>query len=265
MILKSRCSIMWDNQREFINGLVRKIRPKNSLELGVNLGGSSIIILNAIKDIKNSQLYSIDIRSGANIGRCVYNNFTYLADKWTLLTGGIASDFDDKIPKNIDFAMLDTSHFEPGEILDFLLILPFLKEEAWVLFHDIDHQITYAKGKGMRYEWAPYKIFNLIRGEKYLPSGKGIFNKDIGAIKLEANQNRFRHDYCRALGSQWLYFPNEKHIQSVINFFEKYYDETCMAMLKEAVEFNREFVRDNPKKDFHYGPFIRKHKNYKKI
>ena len=30
---------------------------------------------------------------------------------------------------------------------------------------------------------------------------------------------------------------------------------------KEAVEFNREFVRDNPKKGFDYSPFLSKHKN----
>ena len=58
----------------------------------------------------------------------------------------------------------------------------------------------------MRYELAQYKIFNLIKGEKFLPSGKGIFNKDIGAIKLEINQDRFRHDYCRALGIQYYIF-----------------------------------------------------------
>lgn len=160
--------------------------------------------------MKNSHLYSIDTRSGPTIGSCVCNNFTYLADKWTLLKGRKASYFTDKIPINIDFA-----------ILDFLLILPFLKEEAWVLFHDIDHQITYAKGKNMRYEWAPYLIFNLIRGQKFLSSGKGIFNKDISAIKLEKNQKRYIQDYCRALGSQWRYFPSESHIQSAINFFEK--------------------------------------------
>ena len=32
----------------------------------------------------------------------------------------------------------------------------------------------------MRYEWAPYLIFNIIRGEKYYPSGQGILNKNIG-------------------------------------------------------------------------------------
>ena len=252
--LKStKCSLMWGNQKEFINGIIRKFRPKKIIELGVNVGGSSIIILNSIKDLKNSHLFSIDIKNDIYIGSCVENYFHNLTEKWTLFKGGIAAEFIEKIGKNIDLAMIDTSHFEPGEILDFLLILPFLKEEAIVIFHDIDHQITYARGKDLRNEWAPYIIFNIIRGEKYFPSGDGIFNKDIGAIKLEKNQKRFVYDYCRALGGQWQYFPEEKHIQIVLKFFEKYYDNVCLTILKESIDFNRQFVLDNPKKGFNYG------------
>ena len=36
-----------------INGLIRKYKPKNRLEIGVARGGSAILILNAIKDIPN--------------------------------------------------------------------------------------------------------------------------------------------------------------------------------------------------------------------
>ena len=133
-LLKSKCSIMWNNQREFINGIIRKFKPKKILELGVMNGGSSIIILNAIKDIKNSHLYSIDINNSPKIGRCVKEIFSCLADKWTLFKGNIAAKYMEDIGKNIDLAFLDTSHFEPGEILDFLLILPFLKEEAIIIF-----------------------------------------------------------------------------------------------------------------------------------
>ena len=184
--------------------------------------------------------------------------FQNLENKWTLFKGSVAVKYIEKIGKNIDLAMIDTSHFEPGEILDFLMILPFLKEEAILIFHDIDHQITHSKGKDMRYSWAPYIIFNLIRGKKFLPSGKGILNKDIGAIILEKNQKNFIYDYCRALGGQWQYFPSEDHIQIVINFFEKYYDERCVTILKESINFNRQFVRDNPKEDF-YARLRREH------
>lgn len=41
-------------QAYFINGIIRKLKPKKCLEIGVSNGGSSILILNAIKDIENS-------------------------------------------------------------------------------------------------------------------------------------------------------------------------------------------------------------------
>ena len=47
-------------QRCFLNGVIRQVKPKRILEVGVAGGGSSAIILNAIKDMKDSFLYSID-------------------------------------------------------------------------------------------------------------------------------------------------------------------------------------------------------------
>ena len=254
---------MWNNQREFLNGIIRKIRPKKSLELGVSFGGSSIIILNAIKDIKNSHLYSIDTNNNSFIGSCVYNNFSYLIDKWTLFKGGIAADFANKIPKDIDFVMLDTRHFEPGEILDFLMILPFLKNKAIVIIHDIDLQITSGTKKDMRYSWAPYIIFNLIRGKKVFPSGKGILNKNIGAIKLEGNQKRFTYDYCRALAGQWQYFLSKEQIKIITSYFKKYYSKECLIILNETIIFNREFVNNNPREDLFIR--LRRERNREKL
>ena len=47
----------------FINGIIRKFKPKKCLEIGVANGGSSILILNAIKDIKDSFLVSMDLNT----------------------------------------------------------------------------------------------------------------------------------------------------------------------------------------------------------
>ena len=59
--LKGFIEMTTDEQR-FVNGMVRKVKPKKIVEIGVAYGGTSAIILNAIKDIKDSKLYSIDIR-----------------------------------------------------------------------------------------------------------------------------------------------------------------------------------------------------------
>ena len=106
-------------------------------------------------------------------------------------------------------AIIDTANFQPGEILDFLIVLPFLKENSIVIFHDIANQITRSK---TRYQWAPYIIFNGIRGEKFFPSGNNSITKDIGAVKLSKKQKIYHQEYFRLLGGQWQYFPEEKHI-----------------------------------------------------
>ena len=43
-LIENHCSDMWANQREFLNGVIRKFLPKKILEIGVNRGGSSIIL-----------------------------------------------------------------------------------------------------------------------------------------------------------------------------------------------------------------------------
>ena len=53
---------MLEIEKKFLNGIIRKYKPKKLLEIGVSKGGSSAIILNAIHDIEGSKLYSIDIQ-----------------------------------------------------------------------------------------------------------------------------------------------------------------------------------------------------------
>ena len=51
-----------------------------------------------------------------------------------LLKGKIATEYIEQIGKNIDMEFFDTSHQEPGEKMDFLKVLPFLKENSIVVF-----------------------------------------------------------------------------------------------------------------------------------
>ena len=245
--LKEECVDMWANQKEFLNGVVRKFKPKKIVEVGCRAGGSSIVMLNAIDDFEDSKLYSIDLDSSEQVGECVNKYFPNLMKKWTLFKGKIAAEYIEQIGNNIDIAFFDTTHVEPGEILDFLMVLPFLKENAVVIFHDIAIQITHSPDRN---EWASYIVFNAIRGKKYLPSGDIILKQDIGAIILDSNQNEYYQDYFRLLGGQWQYFPKEEHVSQLRIFFKKYYEKDCpecLIIFEEAIAFNRDFVKRNPK------------------
>ena len=108
----------------------------------MSAGGSSALILNAIKEFSNAKLYSIDRNnewyknSSKRVGWFIKEKFTDLKDKWTLYTGKNTAEFIEMIGNNIDLVFIDTVHFTPGEMLNWLEILPFLKEEAIVVFHD---------------------------------------------------------------------------------------------------------------------------------
>ena len=51
---------LFPEEMKFFHGILRKVKPKKIVEIGVSAGGSSALILNAIKDIEGAKLYSID-------------------------------------------------------------------------------------------------------------------------------------------------------------------------------------------------------------
>ena len=90
----------------FLNGIIRKFKPKKCLEIGVGKGDISILILNAIKDIPKSSLVSIDINTkliedhSKIIGYKVSKYFPNLSkNNWQLYTGEMPHKFlEIKIP-----------------------------------------------------------------------------------------------------------------------------------------------------------------------
>ena len=61
------------DEQKFFHGLLRTVKPKKIVEIGVSSGGSAILILNAIKDIEGAKLFSIDksinwYRNGTLVG-----------------------------------------------------------------------------------------------------------------------------------------------------------------------------------------------------
>ena len=131
------------NEAFFINGIIRKHLPKNCLEIGVSRGGSSVLILNAIKDIKDSRLISIDLNNTyyktehEKTGWIVKSRFPELAENWSLYTGDQPHKFLMKLNLKFDFMFLDTAHISPGELFNIIEAMPFLNENAIIVLHDI--------------------------------------------------------------------------------------------------------------------------------
>ncbi|MBR2216004.1 MAG: class I SAM-dependent methyltransferase [Selenomonadaceae bacterium] len=143
--IESSAVEMTDFDSAFLCGLIKKFRPRKLLELGVASGGTTAVMLQCLSDLNlDYEFHSVDISP------VLYTNNQkrtgYIADlvKETLphvnhklhLGHGIPY-FLPKIGGGIDFVLLDTTHFMPGEVLDFIAVLPYLTNNAVVCVHDI--------------------------------------------------------------------------------------------------------------------------------
>ena len=236
----------------FVNGLIRKFRPKKILEIGVCSGGMSAVILNAIMDIKDSFLYSCDLEvkhylnSQFEVGCVVKNNFPEFLDKWKLFTGNTTAAFIEGIGNNIDFVFIDTAHVMPGEVLNMIEILPFLKKNAIIAFDDIDHQVRESLFNVSDFYPCNNLLFSVLRGKKiiYNQKNNNIFNfRKLGAVILDNDQENYFFEYFYLLSNNWSYMPNKFEIDLIRRLVEKYYKPYFLSMFDRAIELNYEKLK----------------------
>ena len=95
--------LMKSNDYYFINGLIRKYKPKKLLEIGVCSGAVSAVLINAIMDSKDAFLYSCDLETKHythpenEVGVIVKKNFPEFLSKWKLYTGNTTAAFIEEI------------------------------------------------------------------------------------------------------------------------------------------------------------------------
>jgi predicted O-methyltransferase YrrM len=248
----TKISEMRYEEREFLNSLILRNKPKKLLEIGVSAGASSIVMLNAIKDFSDATLYSIDYSDNwyksANLKTgYMVDKYVELKVKWRLYTGALSLRFLNLIGKGIDFCLIDTVHYNPGEILDFLMILPYLKEDAIIIFHDINHHTS----SYPRREWSITNnlLMSTIFGKKFL---QGNFSRldnmvlddmtyfpNIGGIKINKDTRKYIFEIFNLLTIKWTYLPKENEQLEIISFFEKNYDTFYINYLKDVFMYQK--------------------------
>lgn len=242
----------------FLNGLIRATKPKALLEVGVHYGGSSVLMLNAIKDDSDAHLCAVDIRNticegphmGKRIGWAVEEYVPELTDRYSLFTGGHLAKFIDKIGKNekIDFCFLDSAHTLPGEILDFLIVLPFMQKLGIVVLHDTsrDHEL-YAMNKPLnRMQYvdniANSVLFAVARAEKFKPmtfDRKKMPTANMGALIVGDDTWAYIDDLFWALNLKWRYLPSNNDMEYIIPILEEHYARKNVDMFLDNYEVNK--------------------------
>lgn len=244
-------SEMSTSEQEFLTDIVRLYKPKKLLELGVASGSSSVLLLNTIKDIPDSHLTSIDYstsyyRDKTKNSGFIVNEYPDLKQKWTLYTGGMASEFMEKIGKDIDFCFIDTMHSLPGEVLDFLLVLPYLKPNAIIVFHDTN-----------LHTWGNWPqctsnnmLVSAISGEKIIPetfeniffhntlkTDFQMYFPNVTGIILDGTQKEKVWDIFNLLTQKWKYSLKSEDVISIKSILKKYYSNFYVQMFDDILNY----------------------------
>jgi hypothetical protein len=175
-----------------------------------------------------------------------------LQNNWKLFTGKLSLNFIEEIGNDVDFCFIDTVHSNPGEILDVLMILPFLKEGAIIVFHDVNYHTL--SDKFAKYNatggFTNNLLFSAIHGKKYIQGNfverspysnteKGAYFPNIGAIRTNSETKKHIFEIFNLLTLNWTYLPSLDEEKSIIDFFSKYYDVYFIEYLNKVFAYHR--------------------------
>ena len=230
----------------FLCGLIKENRPSKIIEIGVAAGGTTAVIMDALRlqNIK-AEINSVDIsnywylhpnKKTGYIGNDAFQIINrsspgLLSYKLYIEPKGIAECISE-IGPDIDFAVIDTAHYCPGEILDFLAVLPYLSSDCVVVLHDINlHYLLVDNG------FATQLLMDTVTADKIIYSIKEdeIGYPNIGAFRINEYTKKNIIDVFSALLIPWDYIPNKDYLNSCRTIFEEYYENKCLDIFDISI------------------------------
>lgn len=230
----------------FLCGLLKKYRPHKIVEIGVAGGGSTAVIMKCLDLIhSDAEMYSVDKnercyrredkKTGYQMEEIKSELPNYLNHKFLL--GHILPEVIDIIGNGIDFIFLDTVHSLPGELLDFLCVLPYLKDGAVVVMHDTAS--NFYRGRNA---YATKIILDVSAGKKYFNYLDEILN--IAAIEVSQDTKRFAADLFSALSITWSYLPPESDVKYYREKYRQHYDKECNELFDIFCKMQMSLLRE---------------------
>jgi hypothetical protein len=273
-----------------MTSLILRHKPKHCLEIGVAAGGSSAIICNALQE-HGGELSSVDYNNywywqglphdtqperidivTKRVSKLlspnkllpvgwVMDHYPDLKKNWTCYSGGLIVDFIEEICKkgSIDLCFLDAAHVLPGEILDFLIILPYLTDDAVIIIHDIhiySHLSLMSKASDVGAYLCNTMLFSALRGTYYLDAlwqdsdvflkRRDSFFSGIGAIKI-SKQECIKNVYSlfNLLVYHWVNIPTKAEEDIILNYISRHYDIFYVKFLKNIFSYQRLLYKNN--------------------
>jgi len=235
--------------KTLINGLVLLYQPRKIVEIGISAGGSSIIILNAMKDITDAKLYSVDINANwyrnaeKNSGWAVNEYFPHLTDKWNLHIGVDYCEVAHEIGYGIDMLFIDSAHRHPIETINFLCAFPYLKENAVVIVHDT---VLYASKLGFLNNCYASKYLTLsVTADKYEPYiDHAPFVSNITAFQINPHTTQYINNVFESLTLPWYGEISDELLNKYREFINRHYTKHLSCIFDKSMKFNALFENE---------------------
>ena len=233
-------------ERQFINGLLRYYKPSRILEIGVSRGAGTVVILNAISDMPETKLVSIDRLDNfygdgcTPVGVEAKTLFPDVADtKWKLFTGAEPSQILPEINNTFDFLVLDSLHAHPIETFNFLCALPYLSDGAIVIVHDISLHLFFPNSIAPRILMCSVTAEKLFISNEYIPSNdNGDMAHNIVAFQINADTRKYIENIFHGLMYPWevFYLDDAEHVRKLL---VNHYPKKLIEIFDSALKLNQ--------------------------
>lgn len=270
-------SEMTDFELGFLLGLIKEKKPKKIVEVGVAAGSTTVTLWDFLDSLDmQSEMYSVDLNkeywqdNSLKTGYLAYEDKREHLQRTHLLIGDTVAGYIKEIGKDIDFLILDTSHTLPGEVMDFLVCLPYLKDGAVVLLHDVglnhDGYETSYDAEYYQNAFSTKLLFDVVKAEKIYMKDDSRYGgfPNIAAFIVGRETRESIVDVFSSLSITWQMFYDDKMIYKYVSAIKENYDSYEVGLLEMMIRVQKKTYSFNAVKKHYRGDVRLLEKKWKK-
>ncbi len=265
----------------FIRGLIEEYKPQNILEIGAAAGWSAYYMLSEALSHNNSFLTSVDIdsklyyASDKPVGAAFYEINPDFKDNWKLVTQKCALEYLSENNGGLyDFVFIDANHYHPWAALDFLSVIPFLKNGAVVVFHDVflncislglQSSYWHPPLSGGDSNRGPYILYKLLDDEMVLSYDE--FSPNVAALEFDSSKlDVYLSKILYSLYLPWeqVFFTEKECFSfyslliSYVNFIQKYFSGVWADKFAQALFTSFKALKDSQNQNPEFEKILRR-------
>lgn len=242
---------MSSNESAFLCGLIKHYKPKKILEVGIAAGATTGIIIEAAGQLNygHIDMYSVDLsisyyRDNNKCKRQSGFMADYIISKYSstishrFFLGKYLPEVLNDIGDGIDFLVLDTVHAMPGEFLDYISVLPFLKDGAIVVLHDTEYHLYHQTVPSCGF--SNNLLYGMMCGDKIMQfdQSRPFLLPNITAMVITPDSKKYINNVFWGLSYKWEYIISSKEFDIYRNWYNRFYDKDSIQVFESSFAAN---------------------------